>query len=143
MPFNKIIYRITHWETWHYLAKYIPLFPAWLWYCLRSRSMWFFTPSNPTLTFGGFEGENKKEMYEHLPPGTYPKTIYVSPSLSFSALEELLNENGFSYPFAVKPDVGMMGFMFRRIENAEQLNKYHSVMQVEYIVQEFINYPLE
>ncbi len=143
MQLKKTLYRITHWETWHYLAKYIPLFPAWLWYCFRSGSMWFFTPSNPTLTFGGFEGENKKEMYAHLPLSAYPKTIFISPSISFIELEKLIEKNGFSYPFAVKPDVGMMGFMFRKIENVEQLSKYHTVMQVEYIVQEFISYPLE
>ena len=82
MNFKKIIYRIAHWETWHYLAKYIPISPAWLWYCMRSGSLWFFTPSNPTLTFGGFEGESKKEMYDQLPPGSYPKTVYISPILA-------------------------------------------------------------
>jgi hypothetical protein len=82
-------------------------------------------------------------MYAHLPPSTYPKTIFVSPSMPFIELEKLIEKNGFSYAFAVKPDVGMMGFMFRKIEKAEQLGKYHRTMQVEYIVQEFIMYPLE
>ena len=62
----KAWYRLTHWETWYYITKYIPLAPVWLWYCLRARSCWFFTPSNPTLTFGGFEGESKKEMYDQM-----------------------------------------------------------------------------
>ncbi|MFN2439293.1 MAG: hypothetical protein ABR503_08845 [Chitinophagaceae bacterium] len=143
MNLSKFFYRITHWETWHYLAKYIPLAPAWLWYCLKARSMWFFTPSNPTLTFGGFEGESKREMYDHLPPGSYPKSIYISPKLTLTEVEKLLFENGYDYPFAVKPDVGMMGFMFRKIENAEQFKTYHELMPVDYIVQEHINYPLE
>ncbi len=34
---QKFGYKITHWETWHYLAKYIPISPVWFWYCLRSR----------------------------------------------------------------------------------------------------------
>ncbi|MEO6722142.1 MAG: hypothetical protein ABIN67_17380 [Ferruginibacter sp.] len=140
---KKVLYRIAHWETWHYLAKYIPLFPAWLWYCIRSGSMWFFTPSNPTLTFGGFEGESKKEMYDQLPPGSFPTTIYVQPSLSFNDANQLRMIAGFSYPFAVKPDIGMMGFMFRMIRNEDQFRHYHSVMPVEYILQELITYPLE
>lgn len=143
MNISKIIYRITHWETWHYLAKYIPLSPAWLWYCMRAGSWWFFTPSNPTLTFGGFEGENKKEMYDQLPPHSYPKSIYISPSLSFCEAARLIDSSGFVYPFAVKPDVGMMGFMFRKINNAEQFKQYHEVMPVDYIVQEHVDYPLE
>jgi hypothetical protein len=143
MTVKQALYRITHWESWHYLAKYIPLFPAWLWYCLRSRSLWFFTPSNPTLTFGGFEGESKKEMYDQLPPGSFPTTIYIQPSLSFDEANQLRIAAGFVYPFAVKPDVGMMGFMFRMIRNEEQFRHYHSVMPVEYIIQELITYPLE
>src|ERR1044071_8224979 len=117
--------RLYRWETWHYLAKYIPIMPAWLWYCVKSRSLWFFTASNPTLTFGGFEGEAKREMYDQLPPSTYPKSIYISPLLSFTNAENLLASNHFSYPFAVKPDVGMMGFMFRKIDNANEFRLYH------------------
>ena len=143
MNLKKFLYRIGHWETWHYLAKYIPLFPAWLWYCLRSGSMWFFTPSNPTLAFGGFEGESKKEMYDQLPPGSFPQSIYIKPTLSFAEANQLRASAGFTYPFAVKPDVGMMGFMFRMIRDESQFKHYHSVMPVEYIVQELVTYPLE
>lgn len=117
--------------------------PAWLFYCARSRSFWFFTPSNPTITFGGFEGESKKEMYEQLPPGSFPKTIYVSHLSPFSDVKEDLESRQLSYPFAVKPDVGMMGFMFRTISSEEELEQYHNVMPADYLVQELINYPLE
>src|SRR5918993_321928 len=130
--------RLIQWETWHYLVKYIPIMPAWLWYCIRSRSFWFFTPSNPSLTFGGFEGEAKKEMYELLPAGSFPKTIYIQPSQSFTEVLKMIKENGFHYPYCVKPDVGMKGLLFRKIENEEDLQQYHSQMPVEYIVQELV-----
>ncbi len=137
------LYRITHWETWHYLVKYIPLSPAWLWYCLRSGSFWFFTPSNPTLTFGGFEGESKNEMYMQLPPGSYPQSVFISHLLDFERVKDIVSKAGFTFPFAVKPDVGMMGFMFRKIENMEHLQKYHAAMRSDYIVQKLIDYPFE
>ncbi|MEO6328887.1 MAG: hypothetical protein ABIO55_08140 [Ginsengibacter sp.] len=143
MNLKKKIYILTHWEKWHYHLKYLPLYPAWIWYVLRSGSLWWFTPSNPTLTFGGFEGESKKEMYQQLPLATYPRSVYISPLLSFNEAEKLFTTNNFNYPFAVKPDIGMMGFMFRKINNAEEFKKYHSVMPVTYILQEFIQYPLE
>ena len=143
MDFKNTFYRITHWETWHWHLKYIPLYPAWLWYCMRAGSFWFFTPSNPCLTFGGFEGESKREMYDLLPAGSYPKSIFISPALPFSEVAKLLIANNFRYPFAVKPDVGMMGFMFRKIDTVEKLRLYHKKMQADYIIQEFINYPLE
>jgi hypothetical protein len=143
MNFKKIFYKITHWETWPYRIKYIPLIPAWLWYCLRSGSWWFFTSSNPSLTFGGFEGERKSEMYKQLPPGSYPQSIYISPSLSFDEVEKLVISNSYVYPFAVKPDIGTMGFMFRKIDNAGQLEQYHNKMPSDYIIQEWVTYPLE
>lgn len=143
MKVKNFFVRLVKWETWHYLVKYVPIMPAWLWYCLRSRSFWFFTPSNPTLTFGGFEGESKKEMYDQLPPGSYPETILINHKLNFDEVLDQVEKNNFAYPFAVKPDVGMMGFMFRTISNAEEFRQYHELMPADYLVQELVNYPLE
>jgi hypothetical protein len=143
MNLKNIVFKITHWETWHYMAKYIPIMPVWGWYCLRARSLWFFTPSNPTIAFGGFEGETKSEMYKQLPAHLLPNSIFISPTISFKELQQLVLENNFTYPFAVKPDAGMMGFMFRRINNAVELLAYHEKITVNYIIQTFINYPLE
>lgn len=143
MKIKDFFFRLTHWESWHHLAKYIPIMPVWGWYCLRARSVWFFTPSNPTISFGGFEGETKSEMYEQLPPGSYPKSIYISPSFSIEETEKLMQESGLQYPVAVKPDAGMMGFMFRHINTAEELKAYHQKMPADYIIQLLVKYPME
>lgn len=140
---NKFFYKITHWETWHYLAKYIPISPVWFWYCLRSRSFWFFTTSNPTLTFGGFEGESKSEMYAQLPPGSFPESLLVKPGLAFSELKTQISASEIKLPFIVKPDVGMMGFLFRKIETLPELETYHQLMSVPYYVQALAGYPIE
>ena len=137
------IYRLTHWETWHHHAKYIPILPVWAWYTLKAKSMWFFTASNPTISFGGMEGESKEETYSQLPEGTFPQTIYISPSEPFATVEKRVKENNFEFPFAVKPNVGMMGFMFRKINSIDQLRHYHEKMPIDYLVQKFIEYPLE
>jgi hypothetical protein len=142
MILKDTIYRIAHWETWDWRIKYIPIVPAWMWHCIRSGSLWFFTPSNPTLIFGGFEGETKQAIYKHLPPACYPKSMYIRPDLSYQKLEALVNHN-FHYPFAVKPDIGRMGFMFRIINNLGELKLYHSKMPVDYIVQDLVKYPVE
>lgn len=143
MRVKTFFYRLSHWETWHYLAKYIPIMPVWLFYCIRARSFWFFTPSNPTITFGGFEGESKKEMFDQLPPGSYPRSIYIQHSSDFAVVEKLVSQMGITYPLAVKPDVGMMGLMFRKIENAGKLRQYHDLMPVDYIIQDLVTYPME
>ncbi len=143
MNFKKIVYKITHWETWNYLAKYIPIAPVWGWYCLRAGSLWFFTPSNPSLTFGGFEGETKREMYDRLPPGTYPTSVFVEIKSSFAGVERQLAGSNLTYPFIVKPDAGMMGFMFRKISCLKDLQEYHKKMPADYIMQQLVDYPLE
>lgn len=136
--------RLTNWEQWPFFILYFPIGFVWFWYCFRSRSMWFFSSSNPTITFGGFEGESKKEMYEQLPKGSFPKTIYILHDAEFEDVKKkTIEEAGFTYPFIVKPDIGMKGILFRKIENEEQFQKYHQRIPVEYIVQDLIDYPVE
>ncbi|MDQ3017935.1 MAG: hypothetical protein M3R25_14580, partial [Bacteroidota bacterium] len=140
---RKTLYYITHWESWHWFAKYIIITPAWVLLCVKARTLWFFTPSNPSITFGGFAGETKSEVYAQLPQGTWPKSIFISPTDLFSCVLTQMEEKGLTYPIVVKPDSGLMGFMFRKVETEEHLRQYHEVMSVNYIVQSYIDYPLE
>lgn len=136
-------YVLTHWETWDWRIKYFFIAPAWLWCCIRARAIWFFTPSNPTLAFGGFEGETKMEMYRQLPAGTYPKSLLISTNLPFGDVGALMAAHALSFPVAVKPDVGKMSFMFRTIHAPAELRAYHEQADFDYILQAFISYPLE
>jgi len=139
----KFLFNLTRWESWHYHVKYIPISPLWLWYCIKSKSLWFFTASNPTITFGGFEGEGKQEIYEQLPQKSYPKTIFINAGIQFSEVKQLITDSGFVFPFIAKPNVGLMGYMFRKISSINQLKLYHEKMQSDYLIQEFVDYPIE
>lgn len=110
---------------------------------IKSRSAWFFSASNPKMLFGGFEGESKREMYELLPKDYYPATFFIKAKEPFQEVLKKVNLHSFSYPFIVKPDVGMEGILFRKIENEQHLETYHANMPYDYLVQEFVNYPLE
>lgn len=143
MNWKRIWEKINNWEQWPFSLRYLPITPVWLWYCLRSGSLWFFSSSNPTLTFGGFEGEGKKEMYDLLPEGSFPKTIYIQPKDNFENVKAAVAAKGFTYPFCVKPDVGMKGLLFRKIDSEKQLAYYHQQMPVEYILQDLVMYPME
>jgi hypothetical protein len=140
--FLKLAARVTQWRQWHWLVKYVPLVPVWLWCCLKARNLWFFTTANPGLTFGGFTGESKMEMYKLLPRGYIPKSFLVTRDDPFSTLYRLVTEE-LSFPVAVKPDVGRMGLMFRRLNTIEELREYHRLMKANYIIQEFVTYPTE
>lgn len=143
MRIKKFFQVLTNWELWNFYVLYFPISPVWFWYCLRSGSLWFFSSSNPTIKFGGFHGEGKKEMYDQLPPDLVPRTIYIMHDWPFEKVKEHVERAGFSYPFIVKPDVGMKGILFRKIENEDQLLKYHERIPVEYIVQDLVTYPVE
>jgi hypothetical protein len=140
---KSIFKKLLNWELWNFYVLYLPIGPVWLWYCLRSRSFWYFSSSNPTITFGGFEGEGKKEMYDQLPPDLVPRTIYIRHDEPVDVVLTRVREAGFRYPFIVKPDIGMKGILFRKIENEEQLSRYHERMPVEYIVQDLVDLPVE
>ena len=143
MRIKHFFQRLMNWELWNFYVLYFPISFAWFWYCLRSWSVWYFSSSNPTITFGGFEGEGKKEMYDQLPPHLVPRTIFIMHDWPYKEVKRKIQIAGFTYPFIVKPDVGMKGILFRKIENEEQMIKYHEKVPVEYIVQDLVEMPVE
>ena len=140
---KNILQKIKNWEAWPFKLIYAPLVPMWCWYMIKSGAVWFFTPSNPKLTFGGMEGEPKKEMYDLLPLHLYPTTFNILPSQPFDELVSAIKNANIPYPLIVKPEVGGQGILFRKIDNEVELKHYHSKMTFEYIVQEMVHYPME
>ena len=111
---KNIIHKITNWEAWPFKLLYAPLVPFWVWYMLRSRSVWFFTPSNPKITFGGMDGEPKSEMYALLRKELFPKTVFVSTSMTMELISELISKADIQFPLIAKPDIGCQGILFRK-----------------------------
>ena len=138
-----LINKIRNWEAWPFELIYAPLAPVWIWYMIKSRAVWFFTPSNPGLTFGGMEGEPKREMYDMLPDNLYPTTFNVLPDASLESILEQLSQHKIDYPFIVKPEIGGQGILFRKIDEEADLVHYHREVPVEYIVQRMVEYPVE
>jgi len=139
----KNLKNIAHWENWPFKLIYAPLVPFWAWNILRSGWVWYFTPSNPKLTFGGMDGEPKKEMYDLLPIHLIPITLNVLPTVAFESVMASVQQKGITFPLVVKPEVGCAGVLFRKIDQKEELRKYHQQVPVEYIIQELITYPME
>ena len=138
-----MIKKIKNWEQWPFKILYAPIVPVWLWYMVRSGAVWFFTPSNPKLTFGGMDGEPKREMHDLLPDEFCAVYFNVKPTEDFSEVKQRLEKSGIQYPLIVKPEVGAQGILFRKIEDEAHLKEYHSKIPAEYFIQEFIKYPVE
>lgn len=140
---KKIWDKITNWERWPFVVIYAPLGFAWAYYACKAKAFWFFSNVNPTLEFSGFEGEPKKEMYEQLPVNLYPKTLFIKAGTDFQRVQAAIINAGIEYPFVTKPDVGMQGILFRKISKEKDLFDYHQNVPVDYLVQEFVDLPLE
>ena len=91
---HPFIIRLFKWEYWSFHAVYFLVYPVWLFLCLRSRSLFFFSASNPSIENGGVLMESKKKIYDLLPPEFYPKTILVSPGESNDRIVEKLRGGG-------------------------------------------------
>ena len=140
---KKFFKKVFNWELWPFDLIYAPLGVVWLYYSLKARSLYFFTPTNPSLLFGGFEAGSKMEMYQRLPKGFYPTTILVRPSFTLDDIKKELAANNLVYPFVAKPDEGMQGVLFRVIDSEEELVRYHSIAGIDYIIQTFVELPME
>ena len=140
---RKFFKKLFNWELWPFDLIYAPLGIVWLYYALKARSLYFFTPTNPTLVFGGFEAGSKMEMYSQLPKGSYPATILITTAHTIDEIKKALVANDLVYPFVAKPDEGMQGVLFRVISSEDELINYHRIAGINYIIQTFIELPME
>ena len=136
------LHQLLHWEYWPFGIVYIPIYLVWMYYALRSRSFFFGTAANPTITNGGFLMESKKQIYDLIPKQHYPKTYYWNNKLSTEENCRLV-QNQISFPLIVKPDIGMRGMAIKKLDDILALRNYAIQMPVDFMVQEFINYPYE
>lgn len=140
---RKKFIKITNWEYWPFDLVYLPIYFYWAWLSLKARSFFFFNTANPTIENGGFLMESKKKIYDQLQVNTYPKTIFISDSLSFKNCLEKLENKELIFPVIAKPDIGLRGLQVKKLNNYTELTDYHNNSKVSYLVQEFINYPNE
>lgn len=138
-----IWHRITHWEYWPFWLIYYPLFPVWLFYSLKARSIFFFNAANPAMKNGGMAMESKMEIYKMIPHQFIPQTVFIPKDQSPEwALERVL-ASGIGFPFIAKPDIGMKAFGVEKIHNKNEFRDYVLWSPSNFLVQELIPYQKE
>ncbi len=135
--------KIFNYEYWSWWVFYLPMTPYWLFQAIRARSLTYFTAVNPGIEAGGFYGEHKSEILKYIPAEYLPVTIYVSPGLNFEELLSVLKSRNLHYPLIAKPNVGERGTSVEKILSETQLKAYHETIAAEYLIQEFVDYPIE
>ncbi len=135
--------RLFNWEYWSFGAVYFWTIPAWLYFCVRARSFFFFSASNPSIENGGLIGESKKDIHLILPQAFYPRTVHFSHSAPADWVMVNIREAGLSFPLIGKPDIGGKGRGVKLLKDEKEVIHYAHKALLDYHIQEYINYPNE
>jgi hypothetical protein len=135
--------KLRNWEYWPFGIVQFPVIIYWLWLSLRSRSLVFFSASNPGIAMGGMLGESKYDVLKKIPSRYKPKTILIKSPSSREGVRERLTAEGFSLPVIFKPELGERGFMVKRIHHENDIEQYLEKIKVNFLVQELVELPLE
>lgn len=135
--------RLLHWEYWSFHTVYVWVYPIWLLLCLRARSFFFFSASNPTIENGGFLFESKKKIYDIIPQEFYPRTILIVPGEADEVISKKIEDAGISYPMIVKPDIGGKGRGVKKVDTRSELLAYIKKFPFDMLVQEYVPYKEE
>jgi hypothetical protein len=135
--------RIKSWEYWPFGIIQAPLFPYWIWLSIRTRSLAYFSASNPGILMGGMFGESKFEVMEKVPESVKPKTILLRLPVTMEETLDQMKEAGLTFPVIFKPDLGERGWMVKKINDAHDIVGYLKEIKINFIAQEFVDLPLE
>lgn len=135
--------RWRYWEHWPFGLLQAPLFLQWLWFSFRSKSLFYFTASNPSIYTGGMMGESKSAVLDLIPVDLKPKTILLKLPASPEMVLDAMNKAGISFPCIFKPDLGERGWMVNVIRGQGDLKDYLKKVPIDFIVQEYVHEPME
>lgn len=136
--------KLLHWEFWPWYIANIPTVCFWLFFALRSRSLFFFSRVNPVIETGGVLGESKINILNRIPATYLPTTLFVAKEEdNWQELQQRMVAAKLKYPVIAKPNVGERGFLVTKIDTANDLKAYLHKVKVDFLIQEYVDYPLE
>ena len=122
---------------------YLPASFYFVYLAIKARTFFFFAASNPTIENGGLLFESKWKIFNLIPNDLFPSTLFVNENEEMDALLLRLQLANIKFPFIAKPDVGGRGFGVMKITCIDDLIKYRDVVRVSFLIQEYIDFPLE
>lgn len=141
--FRRKYIKAIHWEYWPMWLVYLPVSFYYIYLSLRARSFFFFSASNPLIENGGMFFESKWLIFEQIPADLFPTTIFVNPAASMDSIYSNMVKANLSYPIIAKPDRGERGWLVKKIYNASELKQYKEALNITFLIQSYVNYPVE
>lgn len=140
---RKFMIRLRHWEYWPIYIFNFPVAMIWFWNAIRTRHLFFFTMTNPGIPTGGFFGESKSDILQHIPDRYKPKTVLWKKEFSTNDLDIFLDEHQLAFPIIVKPEVGERGWLISITNILKELKEYLDAHPIDMILQPFLDWPME
>ena len=140
---SNLMIRLRKWEYWSIYVIYFPIFFYGIWQAILSRSLFFFSASNPSIKNGGMFGCSKFKILELIPEDVKPITLFFQKGVSEEVALFQIESNKLQYPIIAKPDMGNRGWQVEKIKSENELLEYMRICQVNFIIQEYIDLPIE
>lgn len=135
--------KLFNYEYWPVWIVFFPAIFSYFYYALKTRSLTYFTATNPGIELGGFYGESKSEILKMIPGKYLPQTLYLPPNSSGTSVLNAMRDSKLDFPVICKPDKGERGFMVEKVSGTDQLGEYLNQYNGQLIVQEFVTYETE
>lgn len=135
--------RWSRWEFWPPYLFYPPVIAYIAYLAIRFRSCTLFTAANPAIPAGGFVGESKHQILEHLKNAApwLPCSALLAcrvPAQRIAEAEEFMRRHGLQFPVVLKPDAGQRGSGVAIVRSSEQLREYLTHSSFPAILQEYV-----
>lgn len=143
LKFHPFFIKLLNWEYWSFNVLYAPLYPYWFWLCFKARAFFYINAANPGIRNGGFLMESKKEIYDILPFGSYPTTLFFVAGTKPETVIDALQKENLSFPLIGKPDIGMRGMSVKKLENEEDVKAYVGNADFDFLIQSYIPFEEE
>jgi len=135
--------RWSRWEFWPPYLFYPPVVAYIAYLGIKFRNWTLFTAANPAIPAGGFVGESKHQILEHLKDAArwLPHSILLangSPTQRLAEAQEFMHRHGLQLPVVLKPDIGQRGSGVSIIRSLEELREYLTRAPFPLILQEYI-----
>lgn len=119
------------------------MMPYYLYLSFKNQDIFFPAKVNISLKNGGFFTEDKKEILENILDEYLPKSLYISKNdISENIIVEICQKK-IEFPLIAKPLNEQRGKNVEIVFDENQLDFYHKKLGKDFVIQEFVSYPLE
>jgi hypothetical protein len=140
---RRLFIKTCSWEYWPIWVVYFPVSFYFLYLSIKARSFFFFSASNPTIETGGMFFESKWKIFQLVPKEYYPTTIFIEEDMPINIIQQRMKDAGIAFPIIAKPDRGERGWAVKKITTSEELDAYKAALNVSFLIQSYISYPVE